>query len=77
MILIAYLRCLVISYTGSVVLELDFDRIDINQCPRGRGNDGKNYFADTARCKKETTEVYHTIKTLIVTMFASFLFGRI
>lgn len=35
---------------------MDFERIDINQCPRGQGNDGPNRFADTARCKKETTE---------------------
>jgi hypothetical protein len=36
---------------------MDFDRIDINQCPKGQGNSGPNRFADTARCKKETTEV--------------------
>lgn len=36
---------------------MDFERIDINQCPRGMGNDGPNRFADTARCKKDTTEV--------------------
>lgn len=46
------------TYTAAVVLELDFDRIDINQCPKGLGNNGKNRFADTARCKKETTEVW-------------------
>lgn len=44
-------------YTAVVVLEMDFDRIDINQCPKGQGNSGPNRFADTARCKKETTEV--------------------
>jgi hypothetical protein len=44
-------------YTAVAVLELDFDRIDINQCPKGQGNNGPNRFADTARCKKETTEV--------------------
>lgn len=44
-------------YTAAVVLELDMDRIDINQCPKGEGNSGPNRFADTARCKKETTEV--------------------
>ena len=37
-------------------MEMDFERIDINQCPKGQGNDGPNRFADTARCK-ETTEV--------------------
>lgn len=36
---------------------MDFERIDINQCPPGQGNNGPNLFADTARCKKETTEV--------------------
>lgn len=37
-------------------MEMDFDRIDINQCPRGSGNIGPNKFADTARCKKDSTE---------------------
>lgn len=36
---------------------MDFERIDINQCPPGQGNNGPNIFSDTARCKKETTEV--------------------
>lgn len=43
-------------YTSVVVTEMDFERIDINQCPRGKGNEGPNRFADTAKCKKETTE---------------------
>lgn len=44
-------------YTAVSVLEMDFDRIDINQCPKGQGNNGPNRFADSARCKKDTTEV--------------------
>ncbi|CAB3375436.1 Hypothetical predicted protein [Cloeon dipterum] len=44
------------SYTAISVIEMDFDRIDINQCPLGEGNKGPNRFADTARCKKDTTE---------------------
>ncbi|RWS29076.1 uncharacterized protein B4U80_10938 [Leptotrombidium deliense] len=43
-------------YVAAVVMELDFDRLDINQCPISKGNPGPNYFADTARCKKKTTE---------------------
>ena len=43
-------------YTAVAVTEMDFERIDINQCPRGKGNEGPNRFADTAKCKKETTE---------------------
>lgn len=43
-------------YTAVSVMEMDFERVDINQCPKGQGNDGPNRFADTARCK-ETTEV--------------------
>lgn len=38
-------------------MEMDFERIDINQCPESPGNDGPNRFKDTARCKKGTTEV--------------------
>ncbi|XP_044729063.1 uncharacterized protein LOC123292459 isoform X2 [Chrysoperla carnea] len=44
------------TYTAATVLEMDFDRIDINQCPLGKGNPGPNRFADTARCKNDTTE---------------------
>lgn len=36
---------------------MDFERIDINQCPKGKGNSGPNRFANTTRCKTETTEV--------------------
>lgn len=36
---------------------MDYERVDINQCPKGEGNKGPNKFSDTARCKKETTEV--------------------
>jgi len=43
-------------YTSAAVMEMDFDRIDINQCPKGKGNEGPNRFKDTAKCKKETTE---------------------
>ncbi|CAB0033910.1 unnamed protein product [Trichogramma brassicae] len=43
-------------YTAVSVIEMDFDRIDINQCPKGEGNRGPNRFANTARCKVQTTE---------------------
>jgi hypothetical protein len=46
---------------------MDFERIDINQCPKGEGNKGPNKFADTARCKSETTEVSN-IKKLVLLM---------
>lgn len=36
---------------------MDYERIDINQCPKGKGNSGPNRFGNTARCKTETTEV--------------------
>jgi hypothetical protein len=52
-------------YTAVAVLEMDFDRIDINQCPKGQGNSGPNRFADTARCKKETTEVSVIFKLVL------------
>ncbi|XP_017885340.1 uncharacterized protein LOC108628125 [Ceratina calcarata] len=44
------------TYTAISVIEMDFERIDINQCPKGKGNSGPNRFANTARCKDETTE---------------------
>jgi len=46
-------------YTAVSVVEMDFERIDINQCPPGEGNKGPNHFSDTARCKTETTEVHN------------------
>lgn len=45
------------TYTAAAVLEMDFERIDINQCPVGEGNPAPNRFAGTARCREETTEV--------------------
>lgn len=36
---------------------MDFERIDINQCPKGEGNKGPNRFVNTARCKTDSTEV--------------------
>lgn len=53
-------------------MEMDFERIDINQCPKGKGNDGPNRFADTARCK-ETTEVIQA--TSVYPLF-SYYFDR-
>ncbi|ODM87279.1 hypothetical protein Ocin01_19405 [Orchesella cincta] len=44
------------TYTAAAVLEMDFERIDINQCPLGEGNLGPNKFSGTARCREETTE---------------------
>ena len=44
------------TYTGVSVLEMDFERIDINQCPIGEGNPEPNRYAGTAKCKEETTE---------------------
>lgn len=35
---------------------MDYDRIDINQCQKGSGNNGPNKFANTDQCKTETTE---------------------
>ncbi|KAI1308698.1 putative G-protein coupled receptor [Halotydeus destructor] len=43
-------------YVAVAVMEIDFDRIDINQCPISYGNPAPNYFAGTARCKNATTE---------------------
>lgn len=44
------------KYVAVSVMEMDFERIDINQCHIGNGNPRPNYFAGTARCKNETTE---------------------
>lgn len=52
---------------------MDFDRIDINQCPKGEGNKGPNLFADTSRCKKETTEVSERCTLLPLKLFFTIL----
>jgi len=44
------------SYVAASVMEMDFERIDINQCPISLGNPGPNKFAGTAKCKISTTE---------------------
>lgn len=44
-------------YTAATVMEMDFERIDINQCPKGNGNIGANRFVGTAKCKEQNTEV--------------------
>lgn len=44
------------TYVAAAVLEMDFDRVDINQCPLGEGNPPPNKFAATDRCKHHTTE---------------------
>ncbi|XP_012271433.1 uncharacterized protein LOC105694885 [Orussus abietinus] len=44
------------KYTAISVMEMYYERIDINQCPKGQGNSGPNRFANTARCKIDTTE---------------------
>ena len=44
---------------------MDFERIDINQCPPGEGNKGPNHFTDTARCKTETTEVHNEYNIIV------------
>ncbi|GBP14576.1 hypothetical protein EVAR_93452_1 [Eumeta japonica] len=54
------------TYTAAVVMEMDYDRIDINQCPPSQGNNGPNRFAGTARCKEETTECCARGRPIIV-----------
>lgn len=44
------------TYVAVAVMELDFDRIDINQCPIGEGNPAPNSYASTDRCRNDTTE---------------------
>lgn len=37
-------------------MEIDYERLDINQCPIGDGNPPPNFFANTARCHNDTTD---------------------
>uniref|UniRef100_T1JXN6 GPR158/179 extracellular domain-containing protein n=2 Tax=Tetranychus urticae TaxID=32264 RepID=T1JXN6_TETUR len=43
-------------YVAVSVMEIDFERLDINQCPIGPGNPRPNAFAGTSRCRNESTE---------------------
>lgn len=44
-------------FVGVAVMDMEFLFLDMNQCPIATGNPSPNYFADTARCKKQTTQV--------------------
>jgi len=44
------------TFVAQAVMETDFERIDINQCPPSQGNDGPNRFASTDKCRKDSTE---------------------
>lgn len=46
----------VCRYVAVAVMEIDYERLDINQCPIGEGNPSPNLFANTARCQNRTTE---------------------
>lgn len=52
-----------IRYTAVSVVEMDLERIDINQCPLSEGNTGPNKYAGTARCREESTEVRGELKS--------------
>ena len=41
-------------------MDIEFERIDMNQCPISEGNPAPNYFGGTARCKPSTmvTELF-------------------
>src|SRR6218665_3263177 len=37
-------------------MEIDYERLDINQCPIGEGNPYPNTYANTSRCHPKSTE---------------------
>ncbi|XP_076444630.1 uncharacterized protein LOC143282762 isoform X1 [Babylonia areolata] len=42
-------------FVGVTTMDLEFERLDMNQCPLAEGNPAPNYFANTARCRPVTT----------------------
>lgn len=42
-------------YVAVSVIEMDFNKLDINQCPLSDGNVSPNIFADTSKCRKDTS----------------------
>lgn len=55
--------CFSVNYTiplyifrGTSGIDIDLQKVDIDQCPNEPGEE-LNVFADSARCKKETTKV--------------------
>lgn len=42
-------------HVAASVIEMDLNRLDINQCSYSDGNRDSNYFSDTTKCKKDTT----------------------
>ena len=41
-------------FVAVTTMDIEFERLDMNQCPLAEGNPAPNYFAGTARCRPTT-----------------------
>lgn len=41
-------------FVAVTTMDIEFERLDMNQCPLAQGNPAPNYFANTARCRPTT-----------------------
>ena len=44
----------VCRFVAVTTMDIEFERLDMNQCPLAEGNPAPNYFAGTARCRPTT-----------------------
>lgn len=52
-----YFKFLSIYFRGTSGIDIDLDKVDIDQCPQPDDAKEPNVFAGSARCKPETTKV--------------------
>lgn len=48
---------LIYLFRGTSGIDIDLQKVDIDQCPNPPGSTERNVFAGSARCKEETTKV--------------------
>ena len=52
------LKCLiVVFFRGTSGIDIDLQKVDIDQCPLPVGTNDVNVFAGSNKCKEETTKV--------------------
>ena len=62
-------------FRGTSGIDIDLQKVDIDQCPSPPGGE-LNVFADSARCKKDTTKV-STLTTHFTKMYNYIFFTSI
>ena len=57
-----YVLCtMFVRFRGTSGIDIDLQKVDINQCPLPKGSTELNVFKDSHKCKTETTKVQNYI----------------